>query len=169
MHLLTLSETAVVYPYVLLEVHPLSVLNQLANYNCWSVKQPCWPLRLYRIYYQICYMQSSCLDNNMKCQNALWPLCANIQGHDDQHYCCLMSSWCYFRYFLAGHSCIHTHISKLTCAISQTWRDCSCGWTRITYKERSKALKKRYNTLNFCLHIPMASSANAFTHMCKAS
>ena len=32
-----------------------------------------------------------------------------------------------FRYFSAGHSCIHTHTSKLTCAISQTWRDCSCG------------------------------------------
>ena len=95
---------------------------------------------------QVCYVQSSCLDNNMKCQNALWAI---IQGHADQHYCCLMSSWCYFRYFLAGHFCIHTHISKLTCAISQTWRDCSCGWTRITYKERSKALKKTLQHVEF--------------------
>ena len=33
-----------------------------------------------------------------------------------------------FRYF-PGHSCIHTHARKLTCAISQTWRICSCGLT----------------------------------------
>ena len=31
-----------------------------------------------------------------------------------------------FRYLPAGHSRIHTHTSKLTCAVSQTWRDCSC-------------------------------------------
>ncbi len=33
MHLLILSEAAVVSPDVLLEVHLLSVFNQLANYN----------------------------------------------------------------------------------------------------------------------------------------
>ena len=37
----------------------------------------------------------------------------------------------FFRYFSAGHSRIHTHTSKLTCAgLSQTWRDCSCR-TRV--------------------------------------
>ncbi len=43
------------------------------------------------------------------------PICS--QPHDTAHLPYLLSC---FRYFPAGHSCIHTHTSKLTCAISQT-------------------------------------------------
>ena len=43
------------------------------------------------------------------------PICS--QPHDTAHLPYLLSC---FRYFPAGRSCIHTHTSKLTCAISQT-------------------------------------------------